>query len=140
MHVCETESGAISEIQLHTLAKNSASKLPELRQDFAWFTKEAVRNEESKEEGTTGLGFFMHGGSILNVKTKKKKFLNDFYHLDVESGLFRKFFLFDAAKGRACHSMACIQNEVFLYGGEGLKETVFDDLWRFDLENVQWLE
>ena len=78
----------------------------------------------------------MHGGSILNTKTNTKKFLNDFFHLDVNEGLFRKFFLFDAAKARANHSMTLIKNEVFLYGGQGLKGVVFDDMWRFDLENV----
>lgn len=82
----------------------------------------------------------MHGGSIMNTKTKKKKFLNDFYHLDVAEGLFRKFFLFDAAKARSCHSMVRIQNEVFLYGGQGLNSTIYDDMWRFDFENVQWSE
>ena len=59
----------------------------------------------------------MHGGSILNTKTNTKKYLNDFFHLDVTEGLFRKFFLFDAAKARANHSIARINNEVFLYGG-----------------------
>ena len=29
---------------------------------------------------------------------------------------------------------------MFLFGGEGLNGTVFDDLWRFDMENVQWSE
>lgn len=82
----------------------------------------------------------MHGGSIENAKTKKKKYCNDFYHLDVKEGLFRKFFLFDAAKARAGHSMVKIRDEVFLYGGLGLKDALFDDMWRFDLENVQWAE
>ena len=82
----------------------------------------------------------MHGGSVLNAKTKKKKFLSDFYHLDVEEGLFRKFFLFDAAKGRAGHSMTLINSEVYLFGGQGLNGTIFDDMWRFDFENVQWNE
>ena len=72
----------------------------------------------------------------MNAKTKKKKLLNDFYQLDVEEGLFRKFFLFDAAKARDGHSMVRVRNEVFLYGGMGQKEVMFDDLWRFDLENV----
>ena len=172
----DTENGTIEEVQLRTLAKNSASKLPELREDFAWFTTTVavgggvnesmlsgsneggnnnsapVMREESKRGSISSsqydtsvateasLSFFMHGGSITNAKTKKKKYLNDFYHLDVAQGLFRKFFLFDAAKGRARHSMARVQNEVFLFGGEGLNGTVFDDLWRFDMENVQWSE
>ena len=36
--------------------------------------------------------------------------------------------------------MVRIRNEVFLYGGLGQKDAFFDDLWRFDLENVQWTE
>ena len=82
----------------------------------------------------------MHGGCVTNAKTQKKKYLADFYHLDVDSGLFRKFFLFDAAKGRANHSMARLGSEVFLCAGQGLNGTLFDDVWRFNLENVQWGE
>ena len=78
----------------------------------------------------------MHGGSIENAKTKKKKYLNDFFHLDVKEGLFRKFFLFDAAKARSNHSMTRVGAEVYMYGGTGQNNTVFDDMWRFDLENV----
>ena len=51
----------------------------------------------------------------------------------------RKFFLFDAAKARASHTMVKSPSEevLYLYGGKGLK-TEFEDIWRFDLENVQW--
>lgn len=38
MQRLDNESGVVDEIPLRTLAKNSASKLPELREDFAWFT------------------------------------------------------------------------------------------------------
>lgn len=106
-----TESGEVTETKLRTLAKNSASKLPELRLDFAWFITSSGDSDR--------ISFFMHGGAIENAKTKKKKYLNDFFHLDVRDGLFRKFFLFDAAKARACHSMTRIGSEVYLYGGQG---------------------
>lgn len=33
----DTETREVTEIKLRTLAKNSASKLPEVRQEFAWF-------------------------------------------------------------------------------------------------------
>ena len=123
----DTETGAIEETKLRTLAKNSASKLPELRNNFAWFTTATFEeSEDGDQSGGDGeptrevkLNLFMHGGSVMNAKTKKKKFLNDFYHLDVAEGLFRKFFLFDAAKGREGHTMARIENEVYLYGGKG---------------------
>ena len=127
----DNESGEVTELRLRTLAKNSASKLPEIRKDFAWFV--SVSDDSN-------VSFFMHGGCVENAKTKKKKFLNDFYHLDVSDGLFRKFFLFDAAKARSNHAMARLGNEVFLYGGQGLNNSVYDDIWRFDLENVQWSE
>ena len=134
-------------MKLRTLAKNSASKLPELRQDFAWFIRTTPAltdtSDQNTMEGTDidlNVSFFMHGGSIENAKTNKKKYLNDFYHLDVRQGLFRKFFLFDAAKARACHSIVQFQNEVYLIGGQGSNGTLFDDMWRFDLENVQWME
>ena len=42
MHRLDTENGTVEEVQLRTLAKNSASKLPELRQDFAWFTTATI--------------------------------------------------------------------------------------------------
>lgn len=78
----------------------------------------------------------MHGGCVENAKTKKKKYLNDFFHLNVNEGLFRKFFLFESAKARAGHAMTRIGHEVYLHGGQGQNNTVFDDMWRFDLENV----
>ena len=83
---------------------------------------------------------YIHGGSKYNQRTKKKTFCNDFYHINTETGLVRKFFLFDAAKGRASHSIVKASHEevIYLYGGQGLKDVVFDDLWRFDLENIQW--
>ena len=36
--------------------------------------------------------------------------------------------------------MAKHENIIYLYGGQGLNNTVFDDMWAFDLENVQWSE
>ena len=66
--------------------------------------------------------------------------MDDFYHLNVNEGLFRKFYLFEKAKMRACHSMARIGQEVFLYGGQGDKGVMYGDMWRFDLENVNWSE
>ena len=56
----EAASGVVEEVKLHTLAKNSASKLPDLRQDFAWFTT-ATQDENGNQEQ---ISFFMHGGSI----------------------------------------------------------------------------
>ena len=113
-----TESGEVTETKLRTLAKNSASKLPEVRQDFAWFTTAASTSEDTMDDNQQEeVSFFMHGGAIENAKTKKKKYLNDFFHLDVKEGLFRKFFLFEAAKARANHSITRIGTEVFLYGG-----------------------
>ena len=34
----DTETGQQTETKLRTLGKNVASKLPEVREDFAWFT------------------------------------------------------------------------------------------------------
>jgi len=51
--------------------------------------------------------------------------------------VWRKFFLMDAPKAREGHALAKINKEVYLYGGKN-GVTLFDDLWRFDLENVQW--
>ena len=111
----DTETREVTEVKLRTLAKNSASKLPEIRQDFAWFA--SVENSGTDEE--PNVSFFLHGGAVENIKTKKKKFLNDFFHLNVNEGLFRKFFLFESAKARAGHSMTRIGHEVYLYGGQG---------------------
>ena len=36
--------------------------------------------------------------------------------------------------------MARIGQEVFLYGGQGLNGVMYGDMWRFDLENVNWSE
>ena len=74
------------------------------------------------------------------MKSKKKKYLSDFYHLDVHSGIWRKFFLFDSAKAREGHSMVKLDNLIFLSGGFGQNSAEFDDVWQFDLENVQWQE
>ena len=53
----------------------------------------------------------------MTPKGKKTKYLSDFYHLDVKNGLWRKFFLFDSAKGRDKHSIAKVGNQIYLYGG-----------------------
>ena len=62
---------------------------------------------EESNEGEVRLSLYLHGGSVA---IKKKKYLSDFYHLDVQNGLWRKFFLFDSAKGRDQHSMAKVDN------------------------------
>ena len=47
LYKLDTETGSIEEIELRTLAKNSASKLPEVRQDFAWFTTVTMNINDS---------------------------------------------------------------------------------------------
>ena len=90
--------------------------------------------------GEEGLAYHAHDWVIDKKTYDESPFLNDFFHLNVNEGLFRKFFLFESAKARAGHSMTRIGHEVYLYGGQGQNNTVFDDMWRFDLENVQWAE
>ena len=44
---------------------------------------------------------YIHGGYSINPRTKKKTFSHDLHYINTETGLVRKFFLFDAGKGRA---------------------------------------
>ena len=120
-------------IQLASLGKNS-KKCPEVRDNFAWHV-----SEEQVDEQQSKLSLFIHGGSTT-LKSKKKKYFSDFFHLDVNSGIWRKFFLFDSAKARESHAMAKVDNLIYMCGGLGQNNTEFDDMWQFDLENVQWQE
>ena len=36
--------------------------------------------------------------------------------------------------------MAKVDNLIYMCGGLGQNNTQFDDMWQFDLENVQWQE
>ena len=52
----------------------------------------------------------------------------------------RKFFLMDSAKGRYGHSMTRLGSSIYIMGGKDQKGQLLNDMWKFDLENVQWSE
>ena len=102
-----------------------SGKLPDARSNFAY----AVSDN----------GVILHGGhSVVKGKTK---YHNDFLFLDTTTQQWRKVFLLDAPKARELHALARINNDLYLYGGStrtGSTVTVFEDFWKFELENVQW--
>jgi hypothetical protein len=47
---------------------------------------------------------------------------------------------FGYPRERSCHSLVHRGNMVYLLGGRDMEMTVFDTIWRFDLETLQWTQ
>ena len=41
---------------------------------------------------------------------------------------------------RSCHALVHVGNMVYLLGGRDMEMTIFANIWRFDMDNLQWTE
>lgn len=73
----------------------------------------------------------------MGGETDKKK-TNDIYCLNLETWIWRKFFVFEPPLPRYQHSMCKVEREssVYLFGGYTSKNT--NDLWELDLSAVSF--
>jgi len=81
----------------------------------------------------------IHGGALINVGDKKVKSQADTFMFDVETGIWKKFFVLEQPSAREQHTITKIGNLYYLYGGNQSPENnIIDELWALNLSNVAW--
>ena len=81
---------------------------------------------------------FIHGGEQCSKENKIKNF-GDVYVYNIENTIWKKLFLLDSPSQRSCHSLSCIRNEFYLFGGYSYSESnALNDVWMLNCDNVIW--
>lgn len=81
----------------------------------------------------------LHGGATFNQADSKAKSQPDLFVFDVETLIWKKFFVFDQPSARDQHSLTKIGSQYFLYGGHVSPDnSVLDELWMLNLDSVAW--
>jgi hypothetical protein len=87
----------VEETALQTLTDTGSSKLIEVRNDYAYLVDYQLVKKRRIDSGASDSGMteefpeiehlkwpsiYLHGGVTVNGRTKKEKFMNDFYHVN----------------------------------------------------------
>jgi N-acetylneuraminic acid mutarotase len=73
----------------------------------------------------------LHGGRAAG------KHQADLFVLDVNTQIWKKFFVFDQPPARSEHTLTKIGNEHYLFGGVN-SSGVLDELWALNMDSVAW--